>query len=195
MKIHVRHRADVGKNRRRGRPIGEQIDFRRTMRTNQRGSQGSAARRHRHRNQVGERPPKFGQVRRLRMPHLRFECVCDHAELVAHRRLIDYFQRTCDAPRRFACSSRRARSSRRRDRTPAHGCGHDRPTAAALCRVPRSRRSARTASALRARTADRSAHDGRSRPARPLRRTASGSKLRSSGASASANKSAPTARG
>ena len=27
------------------------------------------------------------------MPHLRFECVCDHAELITHRRLVDYFQR------------------------------------------------------------------------------------------------------
>ncbi len=94
MKIHARHRAKVGQNRRRGWPVGEQIDFRRAVRANQRGSQSRRACRDRHRGQIGERPAKIGQVRRLRMSHLRFECVCDHAELVAHWRLIDYFQPT-----------------------------------------------------------------------------------------------------
>ena len=48
---------------------------------------------HRHRNQIAERLAQISPVRGLRMARLRLECVCDNAELVSNRRLIDYFHR------------------------------------------------------------------------------------------------------
>ena len=93
VEIYPRGRGGVGKNRGRGRTVREQIDFRRAMRSNQCRSESRRARGYRHRHQIVERLAQIGPVRRLRMADLRLERVCDHAELVANRSLIDYFQR------------------------------------------------------------------------------------------------------